>query len=124
MTATKIKTKQIPVVTVVADPGVDTNLASEKAIRDAIDAIPGGGDVVGPAGAVDGHLAVFDTATGKLIKDGGAPAGGGDVHGDATATDEHLAVFDTDGYHIKDGGVPGGGAVPPAVKVYMNTNFG
>ena len=30
------------------------------------------GDVVGPASAVDGHLAVFDTTTGKLIKDGGA----------------------------------------------------
>jgi hypothetical protein len=36
----------------------------------------GTGDVVGPASAVDGHLAVFDTTTGKLIKDGGAvPAG-------------------------------------------------
>jgi hypothetical protein len=31
------------------------------------------GDVTGPAGATDGHLAVFDTATGKLLKDGGAP---------------------------------------------------
>lgn len=32
----------------------------------------GSGDVVGPSSAVDGHLAVFDGATGKLIKDGGA----------------------------------------------------
>lgn len=30
------------------------------------------GDVVGPASATDNHLAVFDGATGKLIKDGGA----------------------------------------------------
>lgn len=37
----------------------------------------GGGDVVGPASATDGHLAVFDGATGKVIKDGGAPGGGG-----------------------------------------------
>jgi hypothetical protein len=38
----------------------------------------GSGDVVGPAGATDGHLAVFDGVTGKLIKDGGAvPTGGG-----------------------------------------------
>jgi len=37
----------------------------------------GGGDVVGPAGATDGHLAVFDGATGKVIKDGGAVPGGG-----------------------------------------------
>lgn len=31
-----------------------------------------GGDVVGPASAVDNNIAVFDTTTGKLIKDGGA----------------------------------------------------
>jgi len=36
----------------------------------------GTGDVVGPASAADGHMAVFDSTTGKLIKDGGAvPAG-------------------------------------------------
>lgn len=32
----------------------------------------GSGDVVGPAGAVDNRIAVFDGATGKAIKDGGA----------------------------------------------------
>jgi hypothetical protein len=31
----------------------------------------GNGDVVGPASSVDGHLAVFDGVSGKLIKDGG-----------------------------------------------------
>lgn len=31
----------------------------------------GTGDVVGPGSATDGHLALFDGATGKLIKDGG-----------------------------------------------------
>jgi hypothetical protein len=37
----------------------------------------GSGDVVGPAGATDGHLAVFDGATGKLLRDGGTvPTGG------------------------------------------------
>ena len=30
------------------------------------------GDVVGPAGATSGHVAVFDGATGKLLADGGA----------------------------------------------------
>jgi hypothetical protein len=34
------------------------------------------GVVIGPASAIDGHLAVFDGASGKLIKDGGAPAAG------------------------------------------------
>ena len=34
--------------------------------------------VLGPSSATDGHLAVFDGSTGKLIKDGGAvPTGGG-----------------------------------------------
>lgn len=33
----------------------------------------GSGDFVGPASSVDGHLVVFDGATGKLGKDGGAP---------------------------------------------------
>lgn len=33
----------------------------------------GTGDVVGPAGATDGHVALFDGGTGKLIKDGGVP---------------------------------------------------
>lgn len=31
----------------------------------------GSGDVVGPASATDGHIAVFDGATGKLIKSAG-----------------------------------------------------
>ena len=31
----------------------------------------GVGDVVGPASAVDDHIATFDTTTGKLIQDGG-----------------------------------------------------
>ena len=83
----------------------------------------GAGDVVGPAGATGDHLAVFNGATGKLIKDGGAvPAGGGDVYGDVGATDEHLAVFDGDGYHIKDGGaVP---AITDFVGARYTTNAG
>jgi hypothetical protein len=32
-----------------------------------------GGDVVGPVGATDGNIAVFDGATGILLKDGGTP---------------------------------------------------
>lgn len=38
--------------------------------------------VAGPASAVDGHLAVFDSTTGKLIKDGGAvPSAGASASG-------------------------------------------
>jgi len=34
--------------------------------------VAGTGDVVGPASAVDSHVALFDGTTGKLLKDGGA----------------------------------------------------
>lgn len=40
----------------------------------------GTGDVVGPAGAIDGHIAVFDGATGKLLKDGGTSGSGTLIH--------------------------------------------
>lgn len=36
----------------------------------------GSGDVVGPAGATDGAVALFDTATGKLLKNGFLPGTG------------------------------------------------
>ena len=35
-----------------------------------------GGDVVGPSSAVNDNIAVFDTTTGKLIKDGGSSIAG------------------------------------------------
>jgi hypothetical protein len=59
--------------------------------------IPGGGagsgDVVGPAGATNGHLVVFDGATGKLVKDGGAvPSGSGSDYM-AARTKPTLASF-------------------------------
>ena len=37
----------------------------------------GTGDVVGPASSTDGHLALFDGTSGKLIKDGGAVTAAG-----------------------------------------------
>lgn len=54
----------------------------------------------GPASATDGHLAVFDGTTGKLLKDGGAPAAGSGNTGTATldfgafpgASDTSIAV--------------------------------
>lgn len=48
-------------------------------------ATQGIGDVAGPASSTDGHLALFDGATGKLLKDGGRPAEG-DVVGPALVT--------------------------------------
>jgi len=43
--------------------------------------VSGGGSgslgVTGPAGAIDGHIAVFDGPTGARIRDGGPPGGAG-----------------------------------------------
>ena len=71
----------------------------------------GTGDVVGPSSATNGHVALFDGTTGKLIKDGGVPATG-DVVGPAGATNNHLAVFDgATGKLVKDGGAAPTGTV-------------
>ena len=51
------------------------------------------GDVVGPAGATTDHLAVFDGATGKLIKDGGAvPASSAYTEGARVYNDANLVI--------------------------------
>ena len=67
----------------------------------------GTGDVVGPAGAVNNRIPLFDGTTGKLIKDSGVLLSDlGDVDGPAGAVNNRLAVFDgTTGKLIKDGGV-------------------
>jgi len=49
----------------------------------------GGGDVTGPSSATDGHLAVFDGTSGKIIKDGGAVGSGG---GDSVASKIFMAT--------------------------------
>jgi hypothetical protein len=59
--------------------------ADAAAVRATIGAGTGGGDASGPASAVNGHLAVFDGTTGKLIKDGGTAPTGTNT-GDETAT--------------------------------------
>lgn len=57
-----------------ADPGADQFLMWDDVPGELVWSSPAGsGDVVGPAGATDGNLAVFDGATGKLLKDGGFP---------------------------------------------------
>lgn len=51
-------------------------IADNAGTYQIIDVGTGDGDVVGPASAVSGHLAVFSGTTGKLIADGGAIPGG------------------------------------------------
>ena len=70
------------------------------------------GAVVGPASAVDEDLAVFDGATGKLIKDSGTSLAdvndviANAVHGPASAVDSNLPAFDTaTGKLVKDSGI-------------------
>jgi len=57
----------------------------------------GSGDVVGPGSATDSHLVEFDTATGKLIKDGGL------THADAAdAISEMHTQASDDNFHGLD----------------------
>lgn len=57
-----------------AAEGVTATAADDavNALALAYSVLGSAGDVNGPGSAVDGHLAVFDGVTGKLIKDGGA----------------------------------------------------
>ena len=50
---------------------VGTRLSIDGSGVLSADVQAGGGDVVGPTGATDGAVALFDGATGKLLKDGG-----------------------------------------------------
>lgn len=83
-----------------------------------IDTVAGGGggtgDVVGPASAVNNDIAVFDTTTGKLIKDGGttiaalqaATAAKGDFSGPASSSSGTLVQFaNTTGKLGSDSGI-------------------
>ncbi len=60
--------------------------ANAAAVRATIGAGTGGGDASGPASSVDGHVALFDSTTGKLLKDGGVAnmANGGVITPTAT----------------------------------------
>lgn len=63
------------------------------------------GDVVGPTASTDGHVALFDGTTGKLIKDGGTP-GSGDVVGPGTSVTGDIPVFDnTTGKLLAESGI-------------------
>ncbi len=95
-TTGKLLKDGIAVTTTLGSPGTDSNIATEKAVRAAISGA-GGGDVSGPASAVDENLAVFDSTTGKLIKDGGVNVSvvnsalqSSDIGTSVQAWDEHL----------------------------------
>lgn len=48
-----------------------TEVPTKNAVYDKIESIPVGGDVVGPASAINDNIAVFNGTSGKTIKDGG-----------------------------------------------------
>ena len=88
----------IAVVTTVASPGLDTDIPTAKAVRAAISA-GGAGDVSGPASSTDENIALFDSTSGKLIKDGGISLSGSDataITGTA-GTSGNLGEFNADG---------------------------
>lgn len=132
MAPTKLQVKQLEAVTTVANPGLDTTVPTEKAVRDALNLV-GGGVATDPIWDAKGDLAAgtgANTASkltvganGKYLKADSTqatglawdtPAGAGDFVGPAGATDGHLVVFDgVTGKLGKDGGtVPASGATP------------
>ena len=56
----------------------------------------GAGDVIGPASAVDENIAVFDTTTGKLIKDGGSTVAQVKARANHTGTQVASTISDFD----------------------------
>jgi hypothetical protein len=104
-------------------------LVKVKTTEDGLEfAAPGAGtgDVVGPAGATDGHLAVFDGSTGKAIKDGGAIGVGHTIQDEGTPLTQRANLnFVGAGVTVTDDSVHdasvvtipggGGGSASPAV---------
>jgi hypothetical protein len=103
-------------------------MANLNQIRDNVNANASGGggsgNVVGPASAVDGNIAVFDGTTGKIIRDGGATPGYRGAVVRATASQSitagpgvacvyDVAVIDTDSFF--SGGAPTRLTVPAGV---------
>lgn len=58
----------LPLVTSIGTPGVNTNVPTEKAVRDALATLP---DLVsGPVSSTDSHIPQFNGTSGKTLKDG------------------------------------------------------
>lgn len=93
-----------------------TEVPTKNAIRDKIETMGGGGDVVGPASATDNAVARYDGTTGKLIQDSSVTildsgdvgigttspqskfhVDGGTVRVDNTSTNSTVVVNRTDG---------------------------
>lgn len=75
------KLSELPAASLPLDPTdklyvVQAGVSKQTTVGDLPTAPGGSGDVVGPSSAVADHIAVFDFATGKLIKDGGKTVAG------------------------------------------------
>ena len=79
---------------------------------------PVGNTVFGPSSApTDGHVALFDGVSGKLLKDGGAPTGTGNVSDSGATSPGHLALWNgTNDHIVVDGGPVPTGASSPVVN--------
>lgn len=100
-----------------ADGSITTRTASET--RTDIGAGTGGGDVVGPAGATNNQIAVYDGVTGKLIKASTATISSGNIFTTSfeTVTNGSSHIFiDSAGidYYLGSPGVLAGTILPPA----------
>lgn len=129
--------------------GADGQVLTVVAGAPAWSAVAGTGDVVGPAGAVDENIAVFDGVTGKLLKDGGitvaailaqiqpitlwadyTPSAGGTWGSSSTLSGKWRRVGDTGEYQINvamTGAAPGATALslslPPSQNIDTSKIF-
>lgn len=84
-----------------SDIANDSATVAGDSVADALDTLGagGGGDVVGPAGATDGRIVLFDGVTGKLLKDSGSLLAVGDLtinNADPAVVYDGTTVGDTD----------------------------
>ena len=81
--------------------------------------------VIGPDGSLDGHLAVFDGVTGKLVKDGGSPGSGGLLQIiTVTLNNEDIKALPTTPIQIVPAPGLGRYVLPIAANVILNNSAG
>lgn len=91
------------------------------------DGTDGTGDVSGPASATDGHLALFDGTTGKLMKDGGSPSSAVDAAASGAST--KATPVDADSVLISDSAASGvvkrvlWSSIKTTLKTYFDTLY-
>jgi hypothetical protein len=148
ITTTKFASDQLPVTTTVATPGVDTQVPTEKAVRDAI-ASGGGIPIIGGGGTANAITADYTPditlsnlklvafvakhantsttptftpdglTTHTITKQGGLPLAAGDIAGEGAVCILEYNLDNTRWELLN----PASSSTPASLKVIMQTNF-